>query len=88
MHTTTVTDKRDKSHDPSARALARWETEGGAPKDDRNSKRPRDPTQLAKLIVDMATGEALRESRLEDGMNPAAVALGQLGGLMAGSRRR
>jgi hypothetical protein len=62
MHTATMTDKRDKSHNPSARALARWETEGGAPKDGRNSKRPRDPNQLAKLIVDMATGEALRES--------------------------
>jgi hypothetical protein len=82
-----MTDKRD-SHDPSARALGRWESEGGAPKDGRNSKRPRDPSQLAKLIVDMATGEALRESRLEDGKNPAAVALGRLRELKSGSRRR
>ena len=83
-----MTDKRDKSHDPSARALGRWESEGGAPKDGRDSKRPRDPNQLAKLIVDMATGEALRESQLEGGTNPAAVALGRLGGLKGGGRHR
>jgi hypothetical protein len=81
-----MSDTRDKSHDPSARALARWETEGGALKDGRNSKLPSD--QLANLIVDMATGEALRETKLEDGKNPAAVALGQFGGLKSGSRRR
>ena len=70
MHTTTMTAKRDKSHDPSAEALGRWETEGGASKDGRNSIRPRDSNQLAKLIVDMATGEALRETKLEDGTTP------------------
>ena len=86
MHTTTMTDKRGKGHDPSARALARWETEGGAPRNGRNPQRPRDPNQLAKLIVDMATGEALRETKLEDGKNPAALALGRLGGLRDGSR--
>ena len=88
MHTTTMTCEHDKSHDPSARALGRWESEGGAPKDGRNSKRPRDPNELAKLIVDMATGEALRKTKLEAGKNPAAVALGRLGGLKGGSRRR
>jgi hypothetical protein len=88
MHTAAMIDTRDKSHDPSARALGRWESEGGAPKDGRYSKRSRDPNQLAKLIVDMATGEALRESRLEDGTKPAAVALGRLGGLKSGSRHR
>ena len=67
MHTTAMTDTRDKSHDPSARALARWETEGGAPKEGRNSKRRREPNQFAELIVDMAMGEALREAKLEDG---------------------
>jgi hypothetical protein len=88
MHTTTMTDTHDKRHNPSARALARWETEGGAPKDGRNSKRLHASHQLAKLIVDMATGEALRETKLEDGRNPAAVALGRLGGLKGGSPRR
>ena len=39
-------------------------------------KRPRDPNQLAKLIVDIASGEA------EDGpgKDEAAVALGRKGG--------
>jgi hypothetical protein len=50
------------------------------------SKRPRDPNQLAKLIVDMATGNAPRDA-LEGGKNPAAVALGRLGGLKGGNAR-
>jgi len=52
----------------------------------RSSKRPRDPNQLAKLIVDMATGDAPRDT-LEDGKNPAAVALGRLGGMKGGKAR-
>jgi hypothetical protein len=53
----------------------------------RSSKRPRDPSQLAKLIVDMATGEAAPETQVDDGKNPAAVALGRLGGLKGGMAR-
>jgi len=53
----------------------------------RSSKRPRDPNQLAKLIVDMATGEAPSDSKADDGKNPAAVALGRLGGLKGGKAR-
>jgi hypothetical protein len=55
---------------------------------DRSSKpkRPRDPNQLAKLIVDMATGEAPPETKVE-GKNPAAVALGRQGGLKGGKAR-
>jgi hypothetical protein len=42
-------------------------------------KRPRDPNQLAKLLVDIATGEAPRNGgRIEK--DPAAVALGRKGG--------
>ncbi len=41
-------------------------------------KRPRDPAQLAKLIMDIATGEVKDEA--EDSRDPAAVALGQKGG--------
>jgi hypothetical protein len=45
-------------------------------------KRPRDPAQLAKLIVDIATGEV--EDRAptpeEQGKDPAAAALGRKGG--------
>jgi hypothetical protein len=40
--------------------------------------RPRDPAQLAKLIVDIATGEV--EDRVDDGRDPAAAALGRKGG--------
>jgi hypothetical protein len=45
-------------------------------------KRPRDPSQLAKLIVDIAAGEV--EDRPptpeEQGKDPAAAALGRKGG--------
>jgi hypothetical protein len=45
-------------------------------------KRPRDPAQLAKLIVDIATGEVEdREPTPEEqGKDPSAVALGRKGG--------
>jgi len=49
-------------------------------------KRPRDPNQLAKLIVDMATGHASPDSTV-DGKDPAAVALGRKGGLKGGRER-
>ena len=52
-----------------------------------SKKRPRDASQLAKLIVDMATGEAPADTVTEDGKNPAAVALGRLGGLKGGKAR-
>ena len=44
----------------------------------------RDVNQLAKLIVDQATGEA---PKTQSGKNPAAVALGRLGGLKGGKAR-
>ena len=53
---------------------------------DRSRKRPRDPNQLAKLIVDMATGEIPPESPGED-KDPAAVSLGRRGGLKGGKAR-
>jgi hypothetical protein len=45
-------------------------------------KRPRDPNQLAKSIIDIATGAAEDRSPTpeEQGKDPAAVALGQKGG--------
>jgi len=49
-------------------------------------KRPRDPNQLAKLIVDIATGE-VEEAKPADGKDPAAVALGRKGGLKGGRAR-
>jgi hypothetical protein len=55
----------------------------------KHPKRPRDPNQLAKLIVDIATGQVEdREPPPEEqGKNPAAVALGRLGGLKGGKAR-
>jgi hypothetical protein len=49
----------------------------------RHPKRPRDPAQLAKLIVDIATGEIEdREPTPEEqGKDPAAAALGRKGGV-------
>jgi hypothetical protein len=52
----------------------------------RNPKRPRDPAQLAKLIVDIATGEVEdREPQTEK--DPVAVKRGRLGGLKGGKAR-
>lgn len=51
-------------------------------------KRPRDPNQLAKLIADMATGDADPDSPPDSGKNPAAVSLGRLGGLKGGKARK
>lgn len=42
-------------------------------------KRPRDPNQLGKLIVDLSVGEA-DEPTKEDKRDPAAVSLGSKGG--------
>src|SRR6266436_1420412 len=49
-------------------------------------KRPRDPNQLAKLIVDISTG-AVQESNPDTGKDPAAIARGRLGGLRGGRTR-
>jgi hypothetical protein len=53
---------------------------------DRSRKRPRDANQLAKLIVDIATGAA-DELTPATGKDPAAVALGRRGGLKGGKVR-
>lgn len=49
-------------------------------------KRPRDPAQLAKLIVDIATGEVEDVELKPQGQakNPAAVDLGRKGGIKGG----
>lgn len=54
---------------------------------DRSRKPPPDPNQIAKFIVDAATGagENLKVTRKEK--NPAAVALGRLGGRKGGRAR-
>ena len=45
-------------------------------------KRPRDPNQLGKLIVDLSVGEADDSKNMPDdsSKDPAAVALGKKGG--------
>ena len=59
----------------------------------RSSKLPRDVNQRAKAIVDLATAEPAPESEAPatdappDGKNPAAVALGRLGGLKGAKAR-
>lgn len=50
------------------------------------SRRPRDPNQLGKLIVDIATGE-VEDTAADEGKNAAAVELGRKGGLKGGKAR-
>ncbi len=50
------------------------------------SRRPRDPNQLGKLIVGIATGE-VQDAPTDGGKNPAAVELGRKGGLKGGKAR-
>jgi hypothetical protein len=53
---------------------------------DRSRKRPTDPNQLARQIVDEATGE-VPPFDPDEGKDPAAVALGRRGGLKGGKAR-
>lgn len=53
-----------------------------------SSKLPRDPNQLAARIVAMSTGQTEDIPDVRDkGKNPAAVALGRLGGMKGGKAR-
>jgi hypothetical protein len=55
----------------------------------KRKRRPRDANQLAKSIVDIATGE-VEDRELtpeEQGKDPAAVSLGRRGGLKGGKMR-
>jgi hypothetical protein len=56
---------------------------------DRSRKRPRDVNEIARQIVDEATGESDPEPPMKnsDGKDPAAVALGRRGGLKGGKAR-
>lgn len=49
-------------------------------------KRLTDPNQLAKSIVDQATGQTEEQPQVPE-KNPAAVALGRLGGKKGGPAR-
>ncbi len=50
-------------------------------------KRPRDSNQLARMIVQLATGESREESPEKTGKDPLAVELGRRGGLKGGQAR-
>jgi len=58
---------------------------------DRSRKRPRDPNQLGKLVVDIATGEVVDVTKEDIDIiltqNTAAVELGRKGGLKGGKAR-
>lgn len=49
------------------------------------AKRPRDPNQLAKLIVDIATGEV--DDSVSEGKKHPAPRRGRAGGLKGGKAR-
>ena len=55
------------------------------PKRSSKKKRPADANKLAFNIVQESVGEAPKPE--DDGKNPAAVALGRLGGLKGGKAR-
>jgi len=57
------------------------------PKRSSKPKRPTDPNLLARQIVEEAIGEPLKSVIITAEKNPAAVALGRLGGLKGGKAR-
>jgi hypothetical protein len=69
---------------PDRIAVVRGTLDGPMP--DRSRKRPTDPNQLARQIVDEATGEGPKVDP-DEGKDPAAVALGRKGGLKGGKAR-
>jgi len=52
----------------------------------KRSRMPRDPNQLAKAVVDFATGQREPDPP-RPAKDPAAVALGRKGGLVGGKAR-
>jgi len=55
-------------------------------RDDKQGKRPRDSNQLAKFIVDVATGQTSAPDPYQ-GKNPEKVDAGRVGGLSGGKAR-
>ena len=53
----------------------------------RSSRKRKDTNVLASEIVEQATGEPVKQSLGDTKKNPAAVALGRLGGLKGGKAR-
>ena len=73
--------------DPPGDSLARLRHTPLMPERSRKAKRPRDTNQLAKLVVERSTGEYRESMPGYEGKNPAAVALGRLGGKKGGVAR-
>jgi hypothetical protein len=48
---------------------------------------PSDTNQLAHKVLQIAIGEDVEPEKPDDGKNPAAVALGKLGGKLGGKNR-
>lgn len=57
------------------------------PRPGRHPKRPRDPFQLAKLIGDIATGQAKDEAPAPPAPESPAATFGRQGGLKGGKAR-
>jgi hypothetical protein len=55
--------------------------------DKKKTKRPKDTNQLAKKIVDIATGDVEENTTEKDAIKAAAAALGRKGGLKGGKAR-
>jgi hypothetical protein len=53
----------------------------------KKTKLPADPNKKAKAILDLITGETEDTNKSQVVKNPAAVALGKLGGLKGGNAR-
>ena len=72
-------------HNPSQRSLQRWDNEGGATT---RAKRPRDFSQAAKLVIDIATGQVADRPPTpeEQGKDAAAVERGRRGGKVRAER--
>ena len=78
-----------KAKKPTLKALQRWETEGGATEDGPQTpkrRRAHHANQLAKSIVDIATGEIDDRKPTPEGQgkDPCAVSLGHGGDLKGG----
>jgi hypothetical protein len=54
----------------------------------RKARRPRDANQLAKLIVDLSTGEASEEKDERSALSVTRANIGRQGGLKGGPARR
>ena len=72
--------KQPTDEEMKERAIGRWNNEGGAPAPAKRPKRPRDPNQLRKMIVDLSVGEAKEVFADDPPKKEAAAALGRRGG--------